>query len=387
MSDARALVLSTGKPLFDAARAAFAAEVEYLDLHAGEASGGRLTVPSFDHERETLATVDRLMAKRPFRYVLATSESNLAFAAFLRSRYGLPGLGFEAALTVTNKWRMKQWIRPSLPTARCWLSGDLATASALGALPPEVVVKPLSGSSSKGVRRMPVERAQELAAAGDELFLVEEAVDAECELHVDGVVRGGELRATFASAYDRPVLSAAGTTRASIHLPPGDPRREPALRAAERAVAALGIADFVFHLELFQVGDRLLFNEVALRPAGGGVAESLREFHGVDLWDEFVRIQLGRPPGSGLSAGSGPAGFSGVIGVAAPSPGSRRRVPEDSELLAVPGIVGVSPGSSRAESEAGLGSSCAFSRLAFFSCPDEAAVHAALAGVGRLSGG
>ncbi|MFF4183037.1 acetyl-CoA carboxylase biotin carboxylase subunit family protein [Streptomyces sp. NPDC001691] len=386
MSDARALVLSTGKPLFDAARAPFAAEFEYLDLHAGGAVGSGLTVPSFDHERETLDTVDRLMARRPFQHVLATSESNLAFAAFLRSRYGLPGLGFDAALTVTNKWRMKQWIKPSLPTARCWLSGDFA-AAAPGDPSADVVVKPLSGSSSKGVRRIPAGQAQELAAAGDELFLVEEAVDADAELHVDGVVRDGELRAAFASAYDRPVLSAAGTTRASLHLPPEDPRRGPALQAAERAVAALGIADLVFHLELFQVGDRLLFNEIALRPAGGGVAESLRTFHGVDLWDEFVRIQLGKPPGAGLSDGSGRSGFSGVIGVAAPAPGSGRRVPADSELLAVPGIVRVSPGSSRAPSEAGLGSSCAFSRLAFFSCPDEAAVHAALAGIGRLSGG
>lgn len=255
------------------------------------------------------------------------------------------------------------------------------------------------------MRRLPAWEARRLAVEADGLFLVEEAVEVDAELHVDGVVRGGVLRAALASAYDRPVLSAAGTTRASLHLPPGDPRQGPALRAAGRCVAALGVADCVFHLELFrEAGGGLLFNEIALRPAGGGVAESLLLFHGVDLWEEFVRIQLGRPPGEGArgtagpggpgpgpgrgaagAGGAGPGGFCGVIGVAAPVPGDGRRVPGDRELLAVPGVVRVSAGSSRAAARARLGSSCAFSRLAFFSCPDEAAAHAAVAGVDRLT--
>ncbi|NHB92805.1 hypothetical protein [Photorhabdus cinerea] len=55
------------------------------------------------------------MNQTPFHYVVASSESNMAFAGFLRSRYGLSGLNYEQALCVTNKWRMRKCLEDELP--------------------------------------------------------------------------------------------------------------------------------------------------------------------------------------------------------------------------------------------------------------------------------
>ncbi|WP_169314023.1 ATP-grasp domain-containing protein [Streptomyces piniterrae] len=386
MSDARALVLSSRKPLFEAARARFADEIEFLDLRVADEGDPEVTVPSFDHHRKTLEITDRLMARRPFQHILATSESNLGFAAFLRSRYGLPGMGYDQALVATNKWRMKQRVgKAAFPAPRCWLSGDFAAAGGRLALPAEVVVKPLTGSSCKGVRRIPVDEALSLAAEGTELFLVEEAIDADAELHVDGVVRDGELRVALASVYDRPVLSAVGSTRVSMHLPLDDPRHTPALEAAGRITAALGIPDFVFHLELLETDGTLLFNEIGLRPAGGGIADSLRHFHDVDLWDEYVRLQLEKPSGVRPPLGAGPRDICGVIKVVASAPGSERRIPAAAELLALPGVIRVTQGSPSAETEVRLGSSCGFAQFAFFTLADVRAVRETVANIERLS--
>jgi hypothetical protein len=373
----RALVLDTGKRLCDEALAQFAGEVDLLRLST---STGPVSVPAFEPERQTMRTVDGLMARSPFQHVVASSESNLAFAGFLRSRYGLAGMSYNQALIATNKWRMKQQLAQTLPTAACWLSGDFLAEPHR---PCDVVVKPLSGSSSKGVRRLPTEQVLQELANHDELLVVEEAVDIECELHCDGVVRGGELLVALPSAYDRPVLGAVGTPHASIHLPADDDRHEAAVKAAHQAVETLrigaqGIADFVFHLELFQVHGEVLFGEIGLRPAGGGVAESLRHFHGVDIWAEFVGLQLGRPPRVGPQASRDSRTYRGIIGI---TPDVRL---SGEELLSVPGISHVSPGSPKAHREAEAGSSCAFTHLAFFEFATEPQVHQAIAHLQRL---
>ena len=369
----RALVLDTGKRLCDEVLAQLAGEVELLRLSTS-------TVPAFEPQRQTMRIVDGLMARSPFQHVVASSESNLAFAGFLRSRYGLPGMSYDQSLVATNKWRMKQRLAEALPTAACWLSGDFLAGPHR---PREVVVKPLSGSASKGVRRLPIEQALQELADHDELLLVEEAVDIECELHCDGVVRGGELLVALPSVYDRPVLDAIGTTRASIHLPVDDDRHEAVVKATHHVVETLridtqGIANFVFHLELFQVHGELLFGEIGLRPAGGGVAESLRYFHGVDIWAEFVGLQLSRPPRVGSPAPRHSHTYRGVTGI---TPDVRLSA---EELLAVPGISRVSPGSPKAHLEARAGSSCAFTHLAFFEFATEPQAHQTIAHLRRL---
>jgi ATP-grasp domain len=379
----RALVLQTGKALLAGALAPFAGEVELLDLRRGDGPG---EVPDFAPGAAAVAAADAVMAATPFAHVVASSESNLAFAGFLRSRYGLAGMGYDEALLATNKWRMRGRLRDVLPSPRCWLSGDFAARAAAGeALPAQVVVKPLSGSSTKGVRRVDRAAALRLLAATRELLVVEEAIDVVGELHVDGLVRDGALVAALPSAYDRPVLTAAGTTRASTHLPAGDARAPQAVDAARRMAGGLGIADHVFHLELLEAADgALIFGEVGLRPAGGGVAESLQRFHGLDLWAEHVRVALGRPPLVQHPPSPPATGLTGVIGVAA-DPGQERGAVGAERILSAPWIVGASPGGDHASAEARDGSSCAFSDLAFFACPGDRELREALAALTDLA--
>ncbi|MFD0396080.1 hypothetical protein ACFQ3Z_44145 [Streptomyces nogalater] len=71
----------------------------------------RLPPEAERHERlpgpGLLRAADELMSRRPFAAVVATSESTMLAAGFLRSQYGLPGLDYQQSLLVTNKWRMR----------------------------------------------------------------------------------------------------------------------------------------------------------------------------------------------------------------------------------------------------------------------------------------
>ena len=76
-----------------------------------------------------------------------------------------------------------------------------------------------------------------------------------------------------------------------VHL--HDELHAPAHDMAQRAVTALGHDDGVFHLEVFDQGNRLIFGEYAGRIAGGEIPSVVRLQYGVNLDDAWARAVLG----------------------------------------------------------------------------------------------
>ncbi|MEU6611602.1 hypothetical protein ABZ922_42460 [Streptomyces shenzhenensis] len=290
---------------------------------------------------ELLSHADELMAARPFAAVVATSESTMLAAGFLRSQYGLPGLGYEQTLPVTNKWRMRTRLAAVVPSPRAWLSGQfLAEEPERGADLPEVVVKPIASSASRDVRRMPVAEARAWLADHAGLWLVEQAVAVRREFHCDGAFHNGRVSWMEVSEYDRPALQTTGTWGTSF-LRRGDPLRPRLSDLAHRVVEALDAGDGVFHAEFLYDGADLYFGEIGMRPAGAGWGELLRVTTGADIWAAFVACQLGHD-GLGFAQRRPPAETSGMLWArpnadgSLPLPASRAR-----EL---PGVVLVGEG-------------------------------------------
>ncbi|MET7637340.1 ATP-grasp domain-containing protein [Streptomyces sp. NPDC005438] len=249
----------------------------------------------------------RLFAHAPVDAVLAPYETGLPSAAYVRSYYGLPGMGYEAANLFTNKCAMK---------ARLTAAG-LALAPFRAVYGPQqarvvaerlgwpCVVKPAFGGGSKGVAVL--EDAEELgtylAADGcldSGMPLVLEAfVPMEAEYHVDALVEDGEPGLTVASRYIGPQLDCGDLLTGSYALPDAHPERAALVELHHRVVRALGMETGVTHLEVFRTVDgRLLVSEIACRPAGGPIPRMLRLRHGVDVWDAHVRACLGLPLGA-----------------------------------------------------------------------------------------
>ncbi|MEK9499321.1 hypothetical protein V2H77_23265 [Photorhabdus sp. P32] len=321
----------------------------------------------FAPQEETLAKIDNIMNQTPFHYVVASSESNMAFAGFLRSRYGLPGLNYEQALCVTNKWRMRKCLEDELPAPRCWLSGHFYNnfAQCTQGAATHFIIKPLSSSSCQNVERLTVDQLYQKLTYLDTLMLIEEEIDIEEEFHLDGIVNLSEISVACLSCYSLPILSARGQTRASIHLPSSHSMFSIAYSMAQRAIAKLALKQGVFHMEVYRRGERLIFGEIGLRPPGVGVAESLLRFTGVDLWQAFVNSQLLRPINNIPSQDY--HGYSGVIGV----------YPEGhsaSDLLCLPNVVAVSELEKTRHKMTRTGAHD-FHYLAFASCQSLAEFH------------
>ncbi|MGF1427359.1 ATP-grasp domain-containing protein [Kitasatospora sp. LaBMicrA B282] len=286
-----------------------------------------------------------------FDAVCSIHELSLVTAAALARLTGRQVLPVETAIALRDKFVQKRLIRAAgLPVADCRVVGRLGDL-AEGAWTGPLVVKPLADAGSRDTfaLRTPQELAALLAAdrpgAGSGPWLVEGFVEG-AELHLDGVVRGGELLFLSVSRYLDNVISVrSGGVIGSVALDPAD-RPELYGRARElvvRALDALGHRDGVFHLEAFDGRAGLVFSECAGRIGGGMIPDVNAHAFGVDLVEEFARAVLQLP--SGLPAGTPTAPATrrpacGFVQLAAPA-GRIDRMPTEQQVLDRPGCTAV----------------------------------------------
>ncbi|MGX9522747.1 ATP-grasp domain-containing protein [Vibrio mediterranei] len=252
----------------------------------------------FMYHVDTLAYLDRLMCTTPFKFVVACSESQVQFAGLLRMRYGLRhGPDSTLSANVTNKLSMRQRLSDHVLSPRFWHSGDFLQVVRINSraahLPVKVVVKPIYGSSSQGVKCLTLPKAIEYLADQSSLSIIEEYIPLDRELHCDGVVVDGNLEFFLLSRYARPWLEGELQSNASLHLPNSDPQYEAAKDVIIVLLKELGIQSGVFHIELFDYQQQLYFGEIGLRPGGGGIAESIQYFFDIDIWDCYLKLALG----------------------------------------------------------------------------------------------
>ncbi|MEW2165925.1 ATP-grasp domain-containing protein [Streptomyces sp. NPDC007084] len=286
----------------------FSAETDRVTYVCDE--GGRSAVPAdaervhvvtdFDDVDGVLELLDTVVREQgPFDHVIAFSEMLLDLAATVRERYGVPGADREQTSRFRDKAVMKEVLsRAGLRVPRwasCRTEEQIVEAAEEFGYP--VIVKPVRGASSQGVRE--IGSAEELRALCAERslrdFEIEEFVRGEI-LHVDGVLdAAGVPLFLCTSRYVSSCLDfeISGEPLGSVF------QTDPAVRArcedfAVRCLSALGLRGSAFHLELFDTGDELVFLEVGARVPGADVPYVIHDVHGVNLFRLWVDVLLGR---------------------------------------------------------------------------------------------
>ncbi|MCX5210090.1 ATP-grasp domain-containing protein [Kitasatospora sp. NBC_00240] len=271
-------------------------------------------VPDFADVDDFLGRLDEVVrAEGPFDHVIGFSELLLDLAAMVRERYGIPGATRAETARFRDKTVMKDVVaRAGLRVPR-WATCEspeqvIRKAEEFGY---PVIVKPVSGASSQGVREIGSEGELQAWCADRDLrgHEIEEYVQGEI-LHVDGVLdERGEPLFRCTSRYVASCLDfeLRGTPLGSV-LQTDAALRERCESFALQCLAALGLKSSAFHLELFDTGDELVFLEVGARVAGADVPDVIHDVHGVNLFRLWVDVLLGRPVGrpvaeTGLSGG------------------------------------------------------------------------------------
>lgn len=233
--------------------------------------------------------------------VAISSDRAVPVAAMVAERLGLPGIGVETALRMTDKGAMRRSLHAGgIRQPRFEIVKEVHGA----AIPTDIfpaVVKPVDSGGQRGVFivRDPAELAgrlpEALAYSRTGRVIVEQYVEG-AELNGIIVVRSGRPQLLTLSDRLRPPGPGFGV--GWIHLYPS--RLEPsALEAAEAvaldAVRALGLRDGIAFPQLLvadQTGDVLVV-EVAARIPAGQMADLVRVGTGIDLIDIALRQALG----------------------------------------------------------------------------------------------
>lgn len=276
-----------------------------------------------------------------FTVVSTMREFALTTMAALACVAGARGLSPAVAVALRDKFVQKRLVRAAgIRVADCWA---VDSAEELRALPfsGPIVVKPLSGAGARDTHILPdlaardalADRCIESPSAG--AWLVEQFIAGE-ELHCDGVVRDGEVVFLGVSEYLQNVISIKdGGLVGSYGLRPWQhPKTYDELRRLTAdSLEAIGLADGIFHLEVFRSGEEFVFSECAGRVGGGMIHEVVQRQFGVDLVDAWARALLGLPP---LPVPEPDARVHGFVQFRAPA-GRVSAAPTEAELLDRPG--------------------------------------------------
>ncbi|MFN2483600.1 MAG: MFS transporter, partial [Candidatus Limnocylindria bacterium] len=170
-----------------------------------------------------------------------------------------------------------------------------------------VVVKPLLGRASTGVRR--VDDADE--AAGIDVSALRPMLAQEYlphpVYHVDGVFTGHDLGPWRLSTYENmPGAATTGPLAFMLGEPVGSIEVDDPVTCAaveeflRQLLPGMSTRPWVFHLELFMspmaAGPRCIFLEVGCRPGGGEIPFVWREVHNVDLMGLEFALQCDETP-------------------------------------------------------------------------------------------
>jgi biotin carboxylase len=282
-------------------------------------------------------------------------------AAVLGHALGIRSLDPLTALRFRDKSMQKARLREAgVAVTRSMVVEDLFDVSSVAMDFDRAVLKPIAGggtTSTSIVRnRKDLEEASRTSREKKETsrtFLLEEYVEGQ-EWMAEGVVFDGEVLFFGLGVYTQPCLEAI-TGQVPISLRRLDPVQEPetydsAGPVVRAAIAALGLRDGVFHMELFQEKDtgRMVFSECAARRGGALTHEQVQAKFNVDLGEAALLCALGRRPELEVKVNPRLVGGVGLFGPA----GTVISYPTADELISQPNVafaqMYVAPGSTLA---------------------------------------
>ncbi|MYV62753.1 hypothetical protein GTW37_29170 [Streptomyces sp. SID4931] len=245
-----------------------------------------------------------------FDAVYTTAEGSLVMVGLLAAHLGLPAVPPEVAVRFRDKSVQKREIRAAgLATAGAVVVDDIHDVGGIAELgTAKAVLKPVAGAATE--RTSAVSSVAELRRRSEEYrregttqrtFILEEFVRGE-EWIADGVLFEGELLFCALGRYGDPCLASVDSGR-PLNFRHYDPSGESwayerALPVITASLAALGLRDGVFHMELFHDPDTgaLTFGECAARRGGALVQEVVHTKFNVDLAACAIQVALGRRP-------------------------------------------------------------------------------------------
>ncbi|SOB81298.1 ATP-grasp domain-containing protein [Streptomyces sp. 1331.2] len=291
--------------------------------------------------------------------IASSSEYFVAAAARTAGKLGLPAADGDAVDRCRDKEQQRGALAAAgVPVPAFARATDApAAVRAADAIGYPVVLKPVSGSGSIGVR-LCRDGAEVLAWAAELLGRTtdERGTPAVSRILVEAAVRGPEFSV---ETFDRTVVAVVakhtGAEPYFVETGHDVPAPVPAESAdalagtALRALSALGLGWGAAHTELRLTDAGPVVIEVNPRLAGGMIPVAVRAALGTDLMDAVIARAAGLPAGPsgglpGAPSGPGGGGHAAIRFLPAEREGVVTRIAGLPDAQAAPGVVAVTAG-------------------------------------------
>jgi len=258
-------------------------------------------MPNLLHLREVINAVSYLARARAIDFIFPLDDFEVVTAAELREHFRMPGLPVSVAKHFRDKLAMRQVARDGgIPVPDfSGIFNHERLHHFMQTTPGPWLLKPRGEASSAGIQKIyqPDELWPALEALGDDqsFFLLEKYLPGDV-FHVDSLVDEGEVIFSVASQYGRPPLDVyhSGGVFYTRAMDRAAPETQALLEFNRELLRVLGLPRGATHAEFIraQADGQYYFLECAARVGGANISDAIEYGTGVNLWAEWVKLEL-----------------------------------------------------------------------------------------------
>lgn len=282
----------------------------------------RFLLPDVNRQPDVTHAVAFLARTRKIDRIVAMDEFDTVTGAQLREHLRIPGLGDTTGRHFRDKLAMRMRAReggiPVPDFSPVINHGDLAAF--MDAVPGPWLLKPRTEASAMGIRR--IDEPETLWPILDELgdrqsyYLLEAYVPGDV-FHVDSIVSEHKAVFTSVSMYGKPPLDVyqGGGVFITTTVDRQDDVHSSLVHANENLLEAFGMVRGATHAEFIRsrVDGSLRFIEVAARVGGANIDLLVEHATGVNLWEEWARVEIADVRGNAYSVKANRDTSTGLI--------------------------------------------------------------------------
>ncbi|NNE68927.1 MAG: ATPase [Rhodothermales bacterium] len=278
-------------------------------------------MPDINKQPDITNAVAYLMRDRKIDRIIAMDEYDTVTAARLREYLRIPGLGETTGYHFRDKLAMRVEARDSgipVPPFVGVLNYD-DIRKFMAEVPGPWLLKPRTEASAMGIKR--IEHPDQLWPILEELgdkqsgYLMEAFVPGDV-YHVDAITSKGKVKFAAASKYGRPPLEVyqGGGVFVTKTVPSGGKEGRALLKANRNLLKQFGMMRGATHAEFIRGEDGVFyFLEVAARVGGASIDLLVEQATGVNLWEEWARVELADIAGTDYDVSPAKSDSAGLL--------------------------------------------------------------------------
>lgn len=267
-------------------------------------------MPEFTRREDVVKAVSYLARTREIDRIVPLDDYDVDLVASLREHLRIPGMGDTTARYFRDKLAMRVQARDAgIPCPRFeHVLNHARLHRFMEEVPGPWILKPRSEAGAVGIKKIhaPHELWEWVERMGDEQShkLLEEFV-AGPVFHVDSIVWDREVQFSVAHQYLKPPFDIwnHGGIFGTRTLPPASPGEPDLQDMNRRVIQAMGLVRGVTHAEFIrsEKDGQLHFLEIAARVGGAHIDDLVEASTGVNLWEEWARLEIASLKGEGYS--------------------------------------------------------------------------------------